>query len=120
MIIRCPICGGKLQAVSEVYHSGITLDEDGDIDAKDLKKLRKESVEAVAEETEEEAAEAEEEEHAEDVALGSADKDFRELVDTIEDVVGDMDLNLEDGEEEEQDIAAGEGEEPTPPQDSPA
>ena len=32
MIIRCPICGGKLQAVSEVYHSGITLDEDGDID----------------------------------------------------------------------------------------
>ncbi len=95
-------------------------DEDGDIDAKDLKKHRKESVEAVAEETEEEAAEAEEEEHAEDVALGSADKDFRELVDTIEDVVGDMDLNLEDGEEEEQDIAAGEGEEPTPPQDSPA
>jgi hypothetical protein len=86
-------------------------DKDGDIDAKDLKKLRDKKKKKVNEElgngqvghdSEAEAAEAEEEEHAEDVAQGSADKDFRELVDTIEDVVSDMDLNLEDEAEEEE------------------
>jgi hypothetical protein len=89
-------------------------DKDGDIDAKDLKKLRDKKKKKVNEELGNgqvghdseaeaaEAAEAEEEEHAEDVAQGSADKDFRELVDTIEDVVSDMDLNLEDEAEEEE------------------
>ena len=57
-------------------------------------------MEAVAEEPQMSDEDQEAEEHSEDVAQGSADKDFRELVDTIEDVVGDMDLNLEDEEEE--------------------
>jgi len=85
----------------------LDTDKDGDIDAKDLKKLRdkkkkvqKENMEAVAEEPQMSDEDQEAEEHSEDVAQGSADKDFRELVDTIEDVVGDMDLNLEDEEEE--------------------
>ena len=88
----------------------LDTDKDGDIDAKDLKKLRSKKKKVneelgngeVGHDSAEEEVEADEEEHAEDVAQGSADKDFRELVDTIEDVVGDMDLNLEDETEEQE------------------
>lgn len=106
-------------------------DKDGDIDAKDLKKLRKEGVEATAEETEEEApaepteeeteAEAEEVENdqIEDQANNS---EWRDLVASLEDVTKKIDLNFDEEsiEDEEEDAEAGEGEEPTPPQDSPA
>jgi hypothetical protein len=106
-------------------------DKDGDIDAKDLKKLRKESVEAVAEETEEEAsaepteeevdAEAEEEQAAQ-TEDGAHNSEWRDLVASLEDITQKIDLNFdaETAGEEEQDIAAGEGEAPTPPQDNPA
>lgn len=106
-------------------------DKDGDIDAKDLKKLRKESVEAVAEETEEEASAepteedvdaAAEEEQAAQTEDGANNSEWRDLVSSLEDITQKIDLNFdaETESEEEQDIAAGEGEEPTPPQDSPA
>lgn len=106
-------------------------DKDGDVDAKDLKKLRKESMEAAAEETEEEApAEPTEEEDdataEEEQAEGTQDaannSEWRDLVTSLEDVTKQIDLNFSDDTEEEQeeDAAAGEGEVPTPPQDTPA
>jgi hypothetical protein len=106
-------------------------DKDGDIDAKDLKKLRKESVEAVAEETEEEASAepteeevdaAAEEEQAAQTEDGAHNSEWRDLVASLEDITQKIDLNFdaETAGEEEQDIAAGEGEAPTPPQDNPA
>ena len=106
-------------------------DKDGDIDAKDLKKLRKESVEAVAEETEEEASAepteeevdaAAEEEQASQTEDGANNSEWRDLVASLEDITQKIDLNFdaEPAGEEEQDIAAGEGEAPTPPQDNPA
>jgi len=106
-------------------------DKDGDIDAKDLKKLRKESVEAVAEETEEEASAepteeevdaAAEEEQAAQTEDGANNSEWRDLVASLEDITQKIDLNFdaEPAGEEEQDIAAGEGEAPTPPQDNPA
>lgn len=106
-------------------------DKDGDIDAKDLKKLRKESVEAVAEETEEEASAepteeevdaAAEEEQAAQTEDGAHNSEWRDLVASLEDITQKIDLNFdaEIADEEEQDIAAGEGEAPTPPQDNPA
>lgn len=106
-------------------------DKDGDIDAKDLKKLRKESVEAVAEETEEEASAepteeevdaAAEEEQAAQTEDGAHNSEWRDLVASLEDITQKIDLNFdaETADEEEQDIAAGEGEAPTPPQDNPA
>ena len=106
-------------------------DKDGDVDAKDLKKLRKESMEAAAEETEEEApAEPTEEEDdataEEEQAEGTQDaannSEWRDLVSSLEDVTKQIDLNFSDDTEEEQeeDAAAGEGEVPTPPQDTPA
>ena len=106
-------------------------DKDGDIDAKDLKKLRKESVEAVEEETEEEASAepteeevdaAAEEEQAAQTEDGAHNSEWRDLVASLEDITQKIDLNFdaETADEEEQDIAAGEGEAPTPPQDNPA
>ena len=106
-------------------------DKDGDVDAKDLKKLRKEGMEAVAEETEEEApAEPNEEEaeaEAEETENGqiedqSNNSEWRDLVASLEDVTKKIDLNFDavTDEDEEEDIDAGEGEDPTPPQDSPA
>lgn len=106
-------------------------DKDGDIDAKDLKKLRKESVEAVAEETEEDASAepteeevdaAAEEEQAAQTEDGAHNSEWRDLVASLEDITQKIDLNFdaETADEEEQDIAAGEGEAPTPPQDNPA
>ena len=106
-------------------------DKDGDIDAKDLKKLRKESVEAVAEETEEEASAEPTEEEVDAVAEeeqaaqtedGAHNSEWRDLVASLEDITQKIDLNFdaETAGEEEQDIAAGEGEAPTPPQDNPA
>ena len=106
-------------------------DKDGDIDAKDLKKLRKESVEAVAEETEEEASAEPTEEEVDAVAEeeqaaqtedGAHNSEWRDLVASLEDITQKIDLNFdaETADEEEQDIAAGEGEAPTPPQDNPA
>ena len=106
-------------------------DKDGDIDAKDLKKLRKESMEAVAEETEEEAPAEPTEEETEAEAEGvendqiedqANNSEWRDLVASLEDVTKKIDLNFDavTDEDEEEDIEAGEGEEPTPPQDSPA
>lgn len=106
-------------------------DKDGDIDAKDLKKLRKEGVEATAEETEEEApaepTEEEEDAEAEEVENDQIEdqannSEWRDLVASLEDVTKKIDLNFDEEsiEDEEEDAEAGEGEEPTPPQDSPA
>jgi hypothetical protein len=110
-------------------------DKDGDIDAKDLKKLRKEGVEATAEETEEETEEeapAEPTEEEEDAEAEEVENDqiedqannseWRDLVASLEDVTKKIDLNFDEEsiEDEEEDAEAGEGEEPTPPQDSPA
>ena len=106
-------------------------DKDGDIDAKDLKKLRKEGMEAVAEETEEEApaepTEEEAEAEAEETENGqiedqSNNSEWRDLVASLEDVTKKIDLNFDavTDEDEEEGIDAGEGEDPTPPQDSPA
>lgn len=103
-------------------------DKDGDIDAKDLKKLRKEGMEAETEEeapaepTEEEADEAAEEEQASQTEDGANNSEWRDLVSSLEDVTKKIDLSFDDDteEEEEEDAEAGEGEEPTPPQDSPA
>lgn len=110
-------------------------DKDGDIDTKDLKKLRKEGVEATAEETEEETEEeapAEPTEEEEDAEAEGVENDqiedqannseWRDLVASLEDVTKKIDLNFDEEsiEDEEEDAEAGEGEEPTPPQDSPA
>ena len=103
-------------------------DKDGDVDAKDLKKLRKEGMEAETEEeapaepTEEEADEAAEEEQASQTEDGANNSEWRDLVSSLEDVTKKIDLSFDDAteEEEEEDAEAGEGEEPTPPQDSPA
>ena len=110
-------------------------DKDGDIDTKDLKKLRKEGVEATAEETEEETEEeapAEPTEEEEDAEAEEVENDqiedqannseWRDLVASLEDVTKKIDLNFDEEsiEDEEEDAEAGEGEEPTPPQDSPA
>ena len=103
-------------------------DKDGDVDAKDLKKLRKEGMEAETEEeapaepTEEEADEAAEEEQASQTEDGANNSEWRDLVSSLEDVTKKIDLSFDDDteEEEEEDAEAGEGEEPTPPQDSPA
>ena len=101
-------------------------DKDGDVDAKDLKKLRKEGMEAETEEeapaepTEEEADEAAEEEQASQTEDGANNSEWRDLVSSLEDVTKKIDLSFDDDteEEEEEDAEAGEGEEPTPPQDS--
>ena len=103
-------------------------DKDGDVDAKDLKKLRKEGMdaeteeEAPAEPTEEDADEAAEEEQASQTEDGANNSEGRDLVSSLEDVTKKIDLSFDDDteEEEEEDAEAGEGEEPTPPQDSPA
>ena len=103
-------------------------DKDGDVDAKDLKKLRKEGMEAETEEeapaepTEEEADEAAEEEQASQTEDGANNSEWRDLVSSLEDVTKKIDLSFDDDTEgeEEEDAEAGEGEEPTPPQDSPA
>ena len=103
-------------------------DKDGDVDAKDLKKLRKEGMEG---ETEEEApaepTEEETEAEAEETETGQIqdkanNSEWRDLVSSLEDVTKKIDLNFDEAsiEDEEEDIDGGEGEEPTPPQDSPA
>tara|TARA_R110002096_G_scaffold9019_3_gene36394 strand:- start:1299 stop:3068 length:1770 start_codon:yes stop_codon:yes gene_type:complete len=109
------------------------VDDDGDIDTKDLKNLRKEGVE-VAEETEDtedgdvvEPSEEETDAQAdEEMAAGTEDSanntEWRDLVSSLEDVTKKIDLNF-DAETEEDDEAnaeAGEGDEPIPGQDSPA
>lgn len=99
------------------------LDKDGDedIDAKDLKKLRKEAL-GDEEEIEDEEAEgelkADEEGEADDnepseeteADLEAKDKDFRELVGTIESITKDIDLDLED--EEDDDVTPEDAEAP--------
>ena len=101
-------------------------DEDGDIDKKDLKKLRKEGVEAAEETVEEEdpaatAEQADEEGDAEEdqseegdaeAAESARNTEWKDLVTSLTDVTKDIDLSFAEEEEE--------GEEPTPPQDSPA
>ena len=105
-------------------------DKDGDIDKKDLKKLRKEAFEAGEQTEEEEPEEGSEEESdaqadeemsqgTEDAANGS---EWRDLVSSLEDITKKIDLNF-DAETEEDDEAnteAGEGDEPIPGQDTPA
>lgn len=102
-------------------------DEDGDIDKKDLKKLRKEGVEAAEEEAPAEPTEEETEAEAEEIETDQIEdkannSEWRDLVASLEDVTKNIDLNFDAAsiEDEEENADAGEGEEPTPPQDSPA
>ncbi len=123
--------------------SDLEADEKGDVDynTNDLPKNNKakkgkpvkEGVEAMeaepeteeeapAEPTEEEADATAEEEQAEGTQDAANNSEWRDLVSSLEDVTKEIDLNFSDDTEEEQeeDAAAGEGEVPTPPQDSPA
>ena len=102
-------------------------DEDGDIDKKDLKKLRKEGVEAAEEEAPAEPTEEETEAEAEEIETDQIEdkannSEWRDLVASLEDVTKNIDLNFDAAsiEDEAENADAGEGEEPTPPQDSPA
>ena len=111
----------------------LDTDSDGDIDAKDLKKLRKEQNET-AEMEPEAGAEAEvdgeladeegdaEADPDEEAVVDARDTEWRDLVADLTKITNDIDLDFADEEGEEEAMAAdkGEGEEPTPPQDSPA
>jgi len=77
-------------------------DKDGDIDAKDLKKLRKEGIEAMAEPEVDEEVEEEDAEQQEDAEAIVRDEDFRDLVSKVENITDDIDIDLEDDEESDE------------------
>ena len=73
-------------------------DDDGDIDGKDLKKLRKEGM-AEAEREEDEEVESEDSEQQEDAEALTRKKDESDLVAAVEDITKDIDIDLEDDDE---------------------
>lgn len=113
----------------------LDTDGDGDIEASDLKKLRKEAnfdedgnvipdkEKEEEEETSEEDVDAEAEaDEADQVSSQANNEEWSDLVTSLEDVTKaiDLDFDAETEDEEDENQEAEEGEEPTPQEGSPA